>query len=149
MDGPLYQKKPFGTWQFGKIGFLVNFIIQKLKSKHLVCLNFWDLSRDSRAKIYLLMEKMRAIVAETVPTLSWNCPWNCSWNCHWNCPGNCPWNCSWNWPWNWPKFIRVDAEERKSKACFGCLLTFRHTSHFSKGYWHISLFVKWWKNLDW
>ena len=29
----------FGTWQFGKIGVLVNFIIQKLKSKHLVCLS--------------------------------------------------------------------------------------------------------------
>ena len=27
--------KPFGTWQFGKIGVLVNFITQKLKSKHL------------------------------------------------------------------------------------------------------------------
>ena len=31
---------PFGTWQLGKIGFLVNFTIQKLKSKHLVCLSF-------------------------------------------------------------------------------------------------------------
>ena len=31
----MYHKKPFG-----KIGVLVNFIIQKLKSKHLVCLNF-------------------------------------------------------------------------------------------------------------
>ena len=40
------KKKPFGTWQFGKIGVLVNFIIQKLKSKHLVCLSFWDISRD-------------------------------------------------------------------------------------------------------
>ena len=36
----IYQKRPFGTWQFGKIGVLVNFIIQKLKSKHLVCLSF-------------------------------------------------------------------------------------------------------------
>ena len=34
------KKKPFGTWQFGKIWVLVNFIIQKLKSKHLVCLIF-------------------------------------------------------------------------------------------------------------
>ena len=33
-------KKPFGTWQFGKLGVLVNFIIQKLKSKHVVCLSF-------------------------------------------------------------------------------------------------------------
>ena len=31
------KKKPFGTWQFGKIGVLVNFIIQKMKSKHLIC----------------------------------------------------------------------------------------------------------------
>ena len=31
----LYQKKPFGNWQFVKIGVLVIFIIQKLKSKHL------------------------------------------------------------------------------------------------------------------
>jgi hypothetical protein len=33
----VYQKKTFGTWQFGKIDVLVNFIIQKfatLKSKH-------------------------------------------------------------------------------------------------------------------
>ena len=33
-------KKSFGTWQFGKIGVLVNFVIQKLKSKKLVCLSF-------------------------------------------------------------------------------------------------------------
>ena len=39
------KKKPFGTWQFGKIGVLVNSIIQKLKSKHLSCLSFlwWQL----------------------------------------------------------------------------------------------------------
>ena len=37
-------KKPFGSWQFGKTGVLVNFIIQKLKSKHLFCLSFlwWE-----------------------------------------------------------------------------------------------------------
>ena len=34
------KKKPFGTCQFGKFGVLINFIIQKLKSKHLVCLSF-------------------------------------------------------------------------------------------------------------
>ena len=56
------KKKPFGTWQFGKIGVLVNLIIQKLKSKHLVCLSFWDISRDSWAKIYLSMEKMWALI---------------------------------------------------------------------------------------
>ena len=33
-------KKPFTPWQFGKIGVLVNFISQKLKSKHLVCFSF-------------------------------------------------------------------------------------------------------------
>ena len=41
-----YQKKPLGTWQFGKIGVLVNLVIQKLKSKHLVCLSFWDTSHE-------------------------------------------------------------------------------------------------------
>ena len=38
----VYQKKPFETWQFRKIGVLVNFgqfSIQKLKSKNLVCLS--------------------------------------------------------------------------------------------------------------
>ena len=38
-DLQLYQKKLFGTWQFGKIGVLVNFIIKKLKSKHLISLS--------------------------------------------------------------------------------------------------------------
>ena len=37
----LYKNQPFGSWQFGKIGVLVNFIIQKLKSKHQVCLSFF------------------------------------------------------------------------------------------------------------
>ena len=38
---PVHQKKkPCGTWQFGKIGVLVNFVPQELKSKHLVCLSF-------------------------------------------------------------------------------------------------------------
>ena len=41
-------KKPFGTWQFGKIGVLVNFIIQKLKSKHLVCVSLSDESLNLR-----------------------------------------------------------------------------------------------------
>jgi hypothetical protein len=31
----IIQKKTFGTWQFGKIGVLVNFIMQKLKGKRL------------------------------------------------------------------------------------------------------------------
>ena len=33
------KKTPFATWQFDKIGVLVNLIIQKWKSKHLVCLS--------------------------------------------------------------------------------------------------------------
>ena len=40
----------------------VNFSFQILKSKHLVCLSFIDISRDSRAKIYLSMEKMWALI---------------------------------------------------------------------------------------
>ena len=37
-----------------------NFSLQILKSKKLVCLNFWDISRDPRANIYLSMETMWA-----------------------------------------------------------------------------------------
>ena len=41
MKFAVIPKKQFSTWQFGKIGVSVNFIIQKLKSKHLVvCLSF-------------------------------------------------------------------------------------------------------------
>ena len=43
-------------------GITVNFSLQIFKSKNLICLSFWDISRDSRAKIYLSMEKMWAIV---------------------------------------------------------------------------------------
>ena len=32
--------KKFGTGQFGKVGVLVNLIIQKLRNKHLTCLSF-------------------------------------------------------------------------------------------------------------
>ena len=42
LNGEIYsytKKKPFGTWQFGNIVVLVNFITQKLK-KHLDCLSF-------------------------------------------------------------------------------------------------------------
>ena len=47
-------KKPFGTWQFGNIGVWVNFIIQKLKSKHLVCLSFlwWQVFLREREKTF-------------------------------------------------------------------------------------------------
>jgi hypothetical protein len=50
----IYNKKK-AIWNLAicQIGVLVHFIIQKLKSEHLVCLSFWDISRDSRAKIYL------------------------------------------------------------------------------------------------
>ena len=43
------QKKTFGTWQFDKIGVLVNLIIQKLKSKHLVSLSqflWWEVKSE-------------------------------------------------------------------------------------------------------
>ena len=42
----------------GVFGITVNLSLQILKNKHLVCLNFWDVSSDSRAKIYLSMENM-------------------------------------------------------------------------------------------
>ena len=47
-------------------GITVNFNLQILKSKHLVCLSFWDISRDSRAKIYLSMEKMWTYVRHRI-----------------------------------------------------------------------------------
>ena len=55
-----FAKLPSAKWLF--FGTTVNFSLQILKSKHLVCLSFWDISRDSRANIYLLMQKMWAIV---------------------------------------------------------------------------------------
>ena len=45
----------------GFFGITVNFSLQILKSKHLVCLSFWDISHDWRAKIYLSMKKMWAL----------------------------------------------------------------------------------------
>ena len=47
-------KKPFDTSQFGRIRVLVNFIIQKLKSKHLVCLSFlwWQFFLREQEKIF-------------------------------------------------------------------------------------------------
>ena len=45
------------------LGLTVNFSIQVLKSKHFVCLTFWDISCDSRAKIYLSIDKMWAHIA--------------------------------------------------------------------------------------
>ena len=48
------MKKPFGDGQFGKIGVLVNFVIQKLKSKLLVCLSFlwWQFFFREQEKIF-------------------------------------------------------------------------------------------------
>jgi hypothetical protein len=50
----LFTVIPFDTWQFGKICVWVNFIIQKLKSKHLVCLSFfwWQVFLREREKIF-------------------------------------------------------------------------------------------------
>ena len=58
------KKKPFDTWQFGKIGVLVNFIIQKLKSKHLVCLSFlwWQVFLREREKIFNTYSGPKSIV---------------------------------------------------------------------------------------
>ena len=49
----IIQKKTFGTRKFGKIGVLVNFIIQKLKSKHSFCLSFlsWHVFEQTRENI--------------------------------------------------------------------------------------------------
>ena len=52
------KKKLFCTWQFGKICVLVNLTIQKLKSKHFVCLSFWDISCDPGFRILISMQKM-------------------------------------------------------------------------------------------
>ena len=46
----------------GNSAKLVFWSILSLKSKHLVCLSFWDISRDSRAKIYHSMDKMWALL---------------------------------------------------------------------------------------
>ena len=45
-------KKPFG-----EIGVLVNLIIQRWKSKHLVCLSFWDMSCDPEFTILISVQK--------------------------------------------------------------------------------------------
>ena len=57
----LYQKKPYGTWQFGKIGVSVHFIIQKLKSKHLVCLSFFGERLNLRGLSGFILQKVRTI----------------------------------------------------------------------------------------
>ena len=71
----IYQKKPFGTWQFGKICVLVNFITQKSKSKHLVCLSFlwWQFFEGTRETILyifrtyvVLVEGGREVAPKTI-----------------------------------------------------------------------------------
>ena len=58
-------KKLFGTWQFGKIDVLVNFIIQKfarLKSKHFSHFFWWEVNlRGLRAFIF---QKVQALGVE-------------------------------------------------------------------------------------
>jgi hypothetical protein len=44
-------KKPFGTWQVGKIGFVVNFIIQKLFQFSLVT-GFFEGTRENILHIF-------------------------------------------------------------------------------------------------
>ena len=46
-------------------GIILNFRIEILKSKHLVCLSFWDISRDSGFRIYISMEKMWPLASTT------------------------------------------------------------------------------------
>ena len=61
----LYQKKLFGTWQFGKIGVLVNFIIQKfarLKSKHFSQFFWWEV--NLRGLRGFILQKVQALVVE-------------------------------------------------------------------------------------
>ena len=59
------QKKLFGTWQFGKIDVLVNFITQKfqrLKSKHFSQFFWWEVNlRGLRA---FILQKVQASVVE-------------------------------------------------------------------------------------
>ena len=58
-------KKLFGTWQFGKIGVLVNFIIQKfarLKSKHFS--QFFWLEVNLRGLRAFILQRVQTSVAE-------------------------------------------------------------------------------------
>ena len=42
----------------GFFGIIVHFSLQKLKSKHLVCLSFWDMSCDLQFRISISVQKM-------------------------------------------------------------------------------------------
>ena len=71
----LYKKITFGSWQFGNIGVLVNFINQKLKSKHLVCLSFfwWQVFFEgTRENIFHLF---RALVECHLAGCNFYCTW--------------------------------------------------------------------------
>ena len=59
------QKKLFGTWQFGKIDVLLNFIIQKferLKSKHFS--QFYWSEVNLRGLRGLILQKVQTLVVE-------------------------------------------------------------------------------------
>ena len=55
-------------------GIIVNFSLQILKSIHLVCLSFWDLSRDPGFRIFISVEKMWALVLKRF-MMSYNALW--------------------------------------------------------------------------
>ena len=65
----IIPKKLFGTWQFGKIDVLVNFVIQKfarLKSKHFSQFFWWEVNlRGLRA---FVLQKVQASVVESRET---------------------------------------------------------------------------------
>ena len=93
----MYQKKPFCAEQFGKIGVLVDFIIQKLKSKHLVCLSFlwWQVLCGNKRKYCTNIPDLSRLIAG-LPWLSIICiPTSdlpMRWECYWNvCFGTVQW----------------------------------------------------------
>ena len=54
------KKKPFGTWKFDKNDVLVNLIIQKWKSKHLVWLSFSSERLNLRELRGFILQKVQA-----------------------------------------------------------------------------------------
>ena len=69
------KKNQFGTWQVGKIGVLVNFIIQKLKSKLLVCLSFFWLFEGARGNILHIFRAQGAHSGSLSPQTSHSQTW--------------------------------------------------------------------------
>ena len=73
---------PFGTWQFGKIGVLVNFRTIKLKSKHLVCLSFLWFFEGMRKNILYIFRALVVLGAlSSVAVLS--CVFLCTFHVFW------------------------------------------------------------------